>query len=966
MKIIVKNNGQKFKVSDALYEEYIRKGLMEDSTSNPTNNDGTNAQSNRVNSSNKNNNGVSLASAYAPQIKKALQSAGVPSNKINDNLVKDVANNISPDNFEPNKIPEYVKQYVDSKTGGQTEQINPKEEKAAKEKFENDIKNSMKDSLNKRHIPVDNKHINKLYDEWLKTLPDEILNTPVSKLSVNKKADLANNAREFTKESRSNDISKSWIMRDMLDKDYNVKLIMAQLADDIDENIIRYTGKENTDKTIKPFVYIGSVVDKYFDKNNVKQVVEDIYSDKEFKESLEQDRENYTNEEGDLLKKNVERDTMVINDDQMDMLDDSSFNSETKEFGKTFWNNYYRFMERSRVLFYGILFKKFTNEIDDVKKNDINMLKNILPEEYIEQTIERIIKEIKKVLAEGDSISGNKSKNKYTYDDKSLTQNEKDEIWNEFVKDLNDEQSINMYDDMFLSKLKDITNYMNRFKDEEIKSKRPNNKISEKQPIFFDNCKKKIYNLYEKYRDLYEELNELMNNKMVNKNFIQTLFTDECKDKIQEQINKSSVQDKKYSDFAHCIFDILYSEPNSEIDFSQYDDESKEYADDIEKEYKEKKKTNESVLYEKNIFSDLKDKIKSKFSNDDITSNYKKNKISKQNAKWIVSMTEESLDNAFRSAEELIKSIPNIDMKESYTKQTESVEKYLEGMNQFLILISGGESSDHYVYSYKESFFIQFGVLEKVKLLIENQYRKMFGKSGNNGKKMGKDHLENFYHLMGRYPIKDDIDEFEKMRKMISERIDIVKDLLERYNIKMHKRYYYTGTDYMYTVGSKYDTKIVETIMATSAVSEETKKFLNKCQAYKELTLLSKESEDVKGQKIAKEIVGDVGISDRDLGKMFVKIYAINKKMNLSDMITLFVNMKDVTENLKSAQGYTMSRLTRQRPIILSDKNNDVFVSVFTFISFDGARDILQGLGRAADSFKSAVTNKERRSRFLG
>ena len=202
--------------------------------------------------------------------------------------------------------------------------------------------------------------------------------------------------------------------------------------------------------------------------------------------------------------------------------------------------------------------------------------------------------------------------------------------------------------------------------------------------------------------------------------------------------------------------------------------------------------------------------------------------------------------------------------------------------------------------------------------------------------------------------------------KSISDRADLTRDLIGYYKRSMDDKYFYEPTDYIINMESKKNIKKqIELLFASTTFSDSSKDFLEKCQAYIELSELSKEKDDVQGQKIAKEIVGNNPISYEDLSKLFVKIHAVNKKMNVSDMITYFITLKKVSDDYKYAQGYTSNRFTRQRPIIISTKDDDTFICSFNFISYENVRAMMRKFGDFSDEIDS-LSSKSNRPKFVG
>ena len=210
---------------------------------------------------------------------------------------------------------------------------------------------------------------------------------------------------------------------------------------------------------------------------------------------------------------------------------------------------------------------------------------------------------------------------------------------------------------------------------------------------------------------------------------------------------------------------------------------------------------------------------------------------------------------------------------------------------------------------------------------------------------------------MGRYPRQDDLKEYQETYKRVKENVDVISEMISSVKKSLSDRMFYEPMDYIVRYMGGYffrigpDSDPVLTVESDSSYGDYAKEFLNKCFAYKELSLLAKEykKEDnglksKEGSSIAKEIVGETEITNEDIQKMFVCIHLANENISMDFRSMMFL-IPDFKEKYIVGQPYNMSRLTKQNYVSIFTANDKQFVGTLDFVSYSKLRSMLKQFG---------------------
>lgn len=564
--------------------------------------------------------------------------------------------------------------------------------------------------------------------------------------------------------------------------------------------------------------------------------------------------------------------------------------------------------KRTIMVMKHILFKQYKNSVDKIIKKQQESDPD-LPPSFVKKTINDCVASVERVL-----ISDNNTSDNYIVSDESyMKSDEVNHIWREFIRNLEQDAPINEWDNCILNAYRFIANRLD--------SENDTQKVKEQ--------KLKIYKSYSKYRKLYDKLDKYLNGSLVNPDFKNNILNDSFIEEL-----KKETEDRKRKRW----FDIF----------------SKKV---IEKIYGPENISEQKIIEAENGKKEEKSKTQRTTSN-----------LSKENYEWFIQSLNEALKEYYKSAEVLSKGLPKEKKEEEKKKDDtiapskdntkientktgeESIENFINAFLSYINTALLEENGKNKRYSQ----YICFGLLEKFKAIFQVEYLK---KTGGLIELSKEDHLNNFYKLMGRYPRQDDLKEYQETYKRVKENVDVISEMISSVKKSLSDRMFYEPMDYIVRYMGGYffrigpDSDPVLTVESDSSYGDYAKEFLNKCFAYKELSLLAKEykKEDnglksKEGSSIAKEIVGETEITNEDIQKMFVCIHLANENISMDFRSMMFL-IPDFKEKYIVGQPYNMSRLTKQNYVSIFTANDKQFVGTLDFVSYSKLRSMLKQFG---------------------
>lgn len=554
---------------------------------------------------------------------------------------------------------------------------------------------------------------------------------------------------------------------------------------------------------------------------------------------------------------------------------------------------------RCVMILRSVLFSQYKKDMNGSIKNQQN-LDSDLPPEYVERTIKSYVDTVERILMNKDN------NDEYVIsDDQYMTgkeiEDEKDGVWNKFITSLNNEKPLNEWDDAILKGFLWVADVLTL----KYSSAEGDNYTN------LMNLRQKTYKVYSSYRRMYDKLDDYLNRTLINESFKEDILNNKFIEQEKINIEKNN-ESKGYDVFTEDIIGKI---------FKNYIQKSKKMA--------------ESFLMESNYF-------KGEFSGVKLGDGEKE--ISKENFEWFNKTITDALNYYYENINKLGTLFKGSKTGEpmNIDKNTMQTEKILDVVDVFLSYIN------RLCNELGSSQYLNFGLLEKFKMIFGLEYNKAIGK--NTIKMKSNDHLDNFYKLMGRYPKRSDMEEYRTIYKQIQDKIEKMDSIKDSIKSSMADKKYYEPLDYFMKDMGGWFFKIspssdpVLTVESEVSYGKQAKKFLDKCFAYNELCLLAKDK-SAKGSDIASDIIKDTEITHGDICKLFTCIHINNQNLSSTDFRSMVFNLKGFQENYIIGQPYNMTRLTRQNYLTIYRADTKEFVGTLDFVSYNKLRDAIREFG---------------------
>ena len=911
MKTIIRKNGQKFNITDALYESIIRKQLIEDNTATPPA-----ASSSSKTSKYKDDVKTTLVNMYGDKIRQALINNNIPKDKITDELISNIAMNLPQNDRQVlNNIPKYVQEYIQKLQSKNAEEL----------------KNYIIGYMKKSGYDLNNDYA----DDMVNQIVNKVIENNYNKAQIDNLLDsiIKDGAENMGIPHQMYSAAKENLKKEIADRLERIKKVINAPDSPIDKfnNVCIKQIKSMIDDDDRDYSSINipkSVISLIFNNDSVSKLLDNISDDiiKYFYNEYK-DGEEYSGQAvAPLMKyKRLDKDE--------DTSTEKISENEIAEISK--------FMDTK---IYDYVYKKLSDK--DFIATTVKDNKEI-PEEWIKKTFfPNLIGEMRYIIL-GDRYNTQNISRSAIPTETFTDAFEEDKKWQRVSEELSDEKGMNDLDESIIDGLKTLVSLINLFEwnsiqrfitypvynggADNIRTESANSNDDENGSnnsqmdtqmgvslASVSMLKNNFYDLYNLYRKkLYDETLDILENISLDKNLISNME--------KEYKAKKEDIDKMPPSFTN-IKEIM---KNLGIDKFNYLNE--DHTPNVSSDEK-----TDSKLYNK-LFECLKTLFKYSISfTKDFSSFIKFNNkkieemtgldISKLGYKKFIKKMEQAINNGTQ--------INDMDISESTIKNNINIIKELFENDDFIAL---------------------FKYIAIIKKILEKYEEKMEKEGINLDSNLyeNSDEMTSFYNLMGRYPDRTDYESYRETLKLLNNKISKMQSNMKLYETLVRKAGY---SEYSVLIEkcSEIPYRIINSILGPSL--EKSSDFLVKCLAYKELAAIAK-NEKGKYKEIVNDIIGDTGdyLTDEKIGSLFYNVIIINKSVSANDLMSILRQKAEFSKKYSFDVSYIANKIYTSQPLIMIDKSDDMFGGCVVFTKYESLKDIFGGVGSFLNTLKSGL-----------